>query len=75
MWGVFVSLYVTLALLEACDGDSGSPVVLDKENPEKVVAVYVAGSVEACGFQPGSKGIVEKLTHPVINFWINNFPK
>ena len=78
MWGVFVSLYVTLALLEACDGDSGSPVVLDKENPEKVVAVYVAGSdsnIGACGVLPGSKGIAEKLTHPVINFWINNFPK
>ena len=54
------------------------PVVLDKEKPEKVVAVYVAGSdsnIGACGVLPGSKGIAEKLTHPVINFWITNFPK
>ena len=54
------------------------PVVLDKERPETVVAVYVAGSdsnIEACGVLPGSKGIAEKLTHPVVNFWINNFQK
>ena len=65
-------------LLEACVGDSGSPVLMDNEKPEKIAAVYVAGSdsnIGACGVLPGSKGIVEKLTHPVINFWINNFPK
>ena len=51
---------------------------MDNEKPEKIAAVYVAGSdsnIGACGVLPGSKGIVEKLTHPVINFWINNFPK
>ena len=77
MW-LFVSFYILLSLLEACEGDSGLPVVLDSETPEKVVAVYVAGSdsnIGACGVLPGSKGIAEKLTHPVINFWINNFPK
>ena len=64
--------------LEACQGDSGLPVVLDKERPETVFAVYVAGSdsnIAACGVLPGSKGIAEKLTHPVVNFWINNFQK
>ena len=78
MRGIFVSFYNSLGLLEACNGDSGSPVVLEREEPEKVVAVYVAGSdsnIGACGVLPGSKGIAEKLTHPVINFWINNFPK
>ena len=78
MRGVFVSFYILLSLLEACEGDSGLPVVLDSETPEKVVAVYVAGSdsnIGACGVLPGSKGIAEKLTHPVINFWISNFPK
>ena len=78
MRGIFVSFYNSLGLLEACNGDSGSPVVLDREEPEKVVAVYVAGSdpnIGACGVLPGSKGIAEKLTHPAINFWINNFPK
>ena len=75
---LFVSFYILLSLLEACEGDSGLPVVLDSETPEKVVAVYVAGSdsnIGACGVLPGSKGIAEKLTHPVINFWINNFSK
>ena len=59
-------------------GDSGAPVLIDNETPEKVVAVYVAGSdanIGACGVIPGSRGIVEKLTEPTINFWINNFSK
>ena len=72
-----IRLLYEFSFVEACLGDSGAPMVMDKEKPEKVVAVYVAGSntnIGACGTLPRFKGIVEKLTHPVINFWIKNFP-